>query len=254
MHLPSESLNGAICPVTAVVAAGTIVLAAYILKKNKLKRPTAWQFALTTVAVFALQALNYALPAGFSGHMLGAVFAATILGVPAAILSVALVITVQCLAFNDGGTLQLGANILNMAVVATGIGGLVINRLEYINKTLKRRAVIFIISDFYVPSFSETLARCKRRHDVIALSITEPLENAFPNLGFVTLRNPETGATIELDAGSKRIRQSISEKLKRQREKVEVNLKEACVDLVAIENGGDYVRSLRTFFGNRRRR
>jgi uncharacterized protein (DUF58 family) len=126
--------------------------------------------------------------------------------------------------------------------------------LEYINKTLKRRAVIFIISDFYVPSFSETLARCKRRHDVIALSITEPLENAFPNLGFVTLRNPETGATIELDAGSKRIRQSISEKVKRQREKVEVNLKEACVDLVAIENGGDYVRSLRTFFGNRRRR
>ena len=136
MHLPSESLNGAICPVTAVVAAGTIVLAAYILKKNKLKRPTAWQFALTTLAVFALQALNYALPAGFSGHMLGAVFAATILGVPAAILSVALVITVQCLAFNDGGTLQLGANILNMAVVATGIGGLVINRLEYINKNV----------------------------------------------------------------------------------------------------------------------
>ena len=136
MHLPSESLNGAICPVTAVVAAGTIVLAAYTLKKNKLKRPTAWQFALTTVAVFALQALNYALPAGFSGHMLGAVFAATILGVPAAILSVALVITVQCLAFNDGGTLQLGANILNMAVVATGIGGLVINRLGYINKNV----------------------------------------------------------------------------------------------------------------------
>ncbi|MBR5084226.1 MAG: energy-coupling factor ABC transporter permease, partial [Prevotella sp.] len=73
---------------------------------------------------------------GFSGHMLGAVFAATILGVPAAILSVALVVTVQCLAFNDGGTLQLGANILNMAVVATVVGGLIINRLGDVNRNV----------------------------------------------------------------------------------------------------------------------
>ena len=136
MHLPSESLNGAICPVTAVLAAGAIATAAYTLKKNKLKRPTIEQFALTTVAVFAVQALNYALPAGFSGHMLGAVFAATVLGVPAAILSVALVVTVQCLAFNDGGTLQLGANILNMAVVATVVGGLIINRLGDVNRNV----------------------------------------------------------------------------------------------------------------------
>ena len=77
MHLPSESLNGAICPVTAAVAAGAIVLAAYTLNKKPWKRPALWHFTLTTTAVFAMQALNYALPAGFSGHMLGAVFAAS---------------------------------------------------------------------------------------------------------------------------------------------------------------------------------
>ena len=136
MHLPSESLNGAICPVTAAVAAGAIVLAAYTLKRKPWKRPALWHFTLTTTAVFAMQALNYALPAGFSGHMLGAVFAASVLGIPAAILSLALVITVQCLAFSDGGTLQLGANILNMAVIATSVGGLIIDRLGNANRYL----------------------------------------------------------------------------------------------------------------------
>ena len=126
--------------------------------------------------------------------------------------------------------------------------------LEFVNKTLKRRAVIFVISDFYTPRLSEALTFCRRKHDVIALSITEPIENAFPNLGFVTLRDPETGATIELDTGSKRVRQSISERLKRRREEVEANLKEARVDLISIENGGDYVQPLRAFFKSRRRR
>ena len=126
--------------------------------------------------------------------------------------------------------------------------------LEFINKTLKRRAVIFVISDFYTPKLSEALTFCRRKHDVIALSITEPIEQAFPNLGFVTLRDPETGATIELDTGSKRVRQSISERLRRRHEEVEANLKEARVDLISIENGGDYVQPLRAFFKRRQQR
>ena len=125
--------------------------------------------------------------------------------------------------------------------------------LEFVNKTLKRRAVVFVVSDFYTPKLSEALAICKRKHDVIALSVTEPIEDAFPNLGFVTLHDPETGATVELDSGSKRVRQSISERLRRRREEVEANLKEARVDLISIENGGDYVQPLRTFFKSRRR-
>lgn len=126
--------------------------------------------------------------------------------------------------------------------------------LDFVNRTLKRRAVVFIISDFYVPKLSEALSYCKRKHDVIAISVTEPLENAFPNLGFVTLRDPETGATIELDSGSKRVRQSITESLTRRRLEIEKNLKEAHVDMISIENGTDFVKPLRSFFRSRRRR
>ncbi len=125
--------------------------------------------------------------------------------------------------------------------------------LEFVNKTLIRRAVVFVVSDFYTPRLSETLVFCKRKHDVIALSIEEPVEAAFPNLGFVTLRDPETSATIELDSGSKRVRQAISERMRRRREEVKANLKEARVDLITIENGGDYIQPLRMFFKSRRR-
>ena len=126
--------------------------------------------------------------------------------------------------------------------------------LDFVNRTLKRRAVVFIISDFYVPKLSDALAYCKRKHDVIAISIIEPLENAFPNLGFVTLRDPETGETTELDTGSKRVRLSIAESLTRRRLEIEKNLKEVNVDMIPIENGGDYVKPLRLFFQSRRRR
>ena len=126
--------------------------------------------------------------------------------------------------------------------------------LDFVNRTLKRRAVVFIISDFYIPKLSRALTYCKRKHDVIAISITEPLENAFPNLGFVKLKDPESGATIELDSGSRRVRQSITESLTRRRLEVEKNLKEAHVEVISIENGGDYVQPLRSFFKSRRRR
>ena len=126
--------------------------------------------------------------------------------------------------------------------------------LEFVNKTLKRRAVVFIISDFYVNQLSENLSYCKRRHDVVALSISEPLEKSFPNLGFVSLRDPETGAVVELDSGSKKVRQAIAEKLNQKQAEIAARLKEAHVDLISVENGGDYVKPLRAFFHKRQRR
>lgn len=139
MHLPSESIHGAVCPVTAALAAVGITVAAYLVIKNKEKRPSLGFFALTTLSVFLLQALNYALPGNYSGHLLGALLAGALLGLPAGILSVSVVITVQCLAFADGGVEQLGANLLNMAVIATTTGTLF---AQYAQKRLGAHASV----------------------------------------------------------------------------------------------------------------
>ena len=126
--------------------------------------------------------------------------------------------------------------------------------LRFLDKTLKRRAIVFLLSDFYVQRPGVALNVCRRRHDLVAVSILEPFESAFPDLGFVSLLDPETGATVELDSGSKRVRDAIAARLKARRDDVAARFKESRVDMIEVVNGEDCVEPLREFFRRRRLR
>lgn len=123
MHIPSSMLQGTICPVTAAVATAGLATAGWFARRS-VKHPPALRFAAVTALVFAGQMMNFPVQDGTSGHLLGGVLASLLLGVPFGILSMAVVLTVQCLAFSDGGLAVLGANIVNMALVGAGLGGL----------------------------------------------------------------------------------------------------------------------------------
>ena len=125
MHIPSEMLSGSVCPVTAAIAAGGVAASVYLIYKNKDSMPSASKFAMVSAAVFGMQMLNYPIWHGISGHLIGGVFAAAMLGAPAAVLSLAIVLLLQTLLFADGGLLMLGANVLNMAILGAGAGGLI---------------------------------------------------------------------------------------------------------------------------------
>ena len=124
MHIPSEMLSGAVCPVTAAVSLVGVAASAALLVRRPASAPRAGDFALTGAAVFALQMLNYPVWGGVSGHLVGGVFASALLGVPGGVLCMALVLLAQTLLFADGGLLMLGANVLNMALLGAGVGGL----------------------------------------------------------------------------------------------------------------------------------
>lgn len=124
MHIPSEMLVGPICPVSAVVAIAGVGMAFASLYGKKELMPSAGRFALVSGAVFGLQMLNYPVFNGISGHLIAGVFAASILGVPAGVLSMAIVLTLQTLLFADGGLTMLGANVVNMGLIGAGVGGL----------------------------------------------------------------------------------------------------------------------------------
>ncbi|MBN2482766.1 MAG: energy-coupling factor ABC transporter permease [Candidatus Omnitrophica bacterium] len=124
MHIPNEMLNGTICPVTAVVSALGVGLAAFFAFRSKTK-PQSAKFAAITALIFAGQMMNFPINGGTSGHLLGGVLASSLLGIPFGVLSMALVVTIQCLVFADGGFTVLGANILNMAIIGAGLGGLI---------------------------------------------------------------------------------------------------------------------------------
>jgi cobalt/nickel transport system permease protein len=129
MHIPTSMLGGQICPVTLAVGAVSVAAAAvvYFQSENKI---AASRWAGVTAVIFALQMLNFPIASGTSGHVIGGVLAASLLGIPAGILSMALILTVQAVFFADGGINALGANVINMAVIGVGIGGLILNFLK----------------------------------------------------------------------------------------------------------------------------
>ena len=126
MHIPSSMLSGAICPVTTAVAAAGVGIAGYYASKVK-DKPSAPKFAAVTSLIFALQMLNYPVQSGTSGHLIGGMLAVSLLGIPFAVLAMTVVLSVQTLFFADGGVNALGANILNMSLIAAGAGGFLFN-------------------------------------------------------------------------------------------------------------------------------
>ncbi len=123
MHIPDSMLQGAICPVTLALGAAGLT-ASVVAAIRSTSKPNATRFAGVAALIFAAQMMNFAIPGGTSGHLLGGVLAAALLGVPFGVLAMTLVLAVQALLFGDGGMLALGANVVNMALIGVGVGGL----------------------------------------------------------------------------------------------------------------------------------
>ncbi len=123
MHIPDSMLNGVVCPVSAAVAVTGLAGAAYALTRSTAPVAPA-RFGAVAAFVFAAQMLNFPISGGTSGHMIGGALATALLGWPAGILAIALVVSLQCLVFSDGGLLVLGCNLLNMALLGAGVPAL----------------------------------------------------------------------------------------------------------------------------------
>ena len=123
--------------------------------------------------------------------------------------------------------------------------------LEYLNRVTTRRTVTFVISDFYDTGYKKLLSVANKRHDVIAITITDPMELEIPNLGIVRFQDAETGAEFLIDSSSRKVRTTYkAEALKRFRERKTL-LESANVDTVDIRTNIPYARSLITFFRTR---
>ncbi|MEA2039242.1 MAG: energy-coupling factor ABC transporter permease [Thermodesulfobacteriota bacterium] len=124
MHIPGSMLGGGVCPVTATVSAIGVAAAAYFALRSQ-KKPAAARFGAITALIFAGQMMNFPISNGTSGHLLGGVLASVLMGTPFGVLSLSLVVAIQCIVFSDGGFVVLGANIFNMALIGAGLGGII---------------------------------------------------------------------------------------------------------------------------------
>lgn len=121
MHIPDGFLDAK----TAVASAGLAVVGVGAALRSVRRAASARRVPLIGLAaafVFAAQMLNFPVAGGTSGHLIGAVLVAVLLGPSAAVLAITAVLVVQCFMFADGGVTALGANVFNMAIVAPGVG------------------------------------------------------------------------------------------------------------------------------------
>ncbi len=126
--------------------------------------------------------------------------------------------------------------------------------LDFLNRVQKRRAVVFLLSDFIGPSARRALAVANARHDVTAVSVTDPREQSLPDVGFVTLQDAETGEIVEVDTRHPAVRSLFQTSAAHRREAFESELRRAGVDELPINTQADYVAELRRFFRMRERR
>jgi len=126
--------------------------------------------------------------------------------------------------------------------------------LEAVNKLQKRRAVIFVISDFQDESPERLLKRTALRHDVIAVRIDDELERAWPAVGLVRVQDPETDAMTVIDTDLTAFRTAFAAQADAQRSRFEKVAAEAGVDIIDAATDGRHFEVLLRFFRTRRRR
>jgi cobalt/nickel transport system permease protein len=116
MHIPDGFINAPVAAVTGLVAVAAIAVAEKVTGK-KMGDKQVPMMGVLAAFIFAAQMINFPVAGGTSGHFLGACLVAVLLGPWSAVLILSSVLIVQCLLFQDGGLLALGANIMNMGLI-----------------------------------------------------------------------------------------------------------------------------------------
>ncbi|HVR74921.1 MAG TPA: DUF58 domain-containing protein [Planctomycetota bacterium] len=120
--------------------------------------------------------------------------------------------------------------------------------LAFLAKVIKRRATVFLISDFLAPNFEKALASVRGKHDIIAVRTSDPREASLPDVGLITLEDAETGEVVVVDSRSQRIRDAFAARGVTERSAQESVLHSLKVDELEITTGKPYIKELSSFF------
>jgi len=126
--------------------------------------------------------------------------------------------------------------------------------LQFLNRVQKRRAVVFVISDWQTHAPQHALAVSNGRHDLVAITVSDPRERALPDVGFITFRDAETGEIIEVDTRHPRVRELFAKQSSQRKDELSTSLRRCGVDELAVSTTETYATSLKRFFESRERR
>lgn len=180
MHLPDGFLDAKTALLSTGVAAAGVGLALRQVSASIEPRRVP-MLGLGAAFVFAAQMLNFPIAGGTSGHLVGGVLTAILLGPSAAILVMTCVLIVQCLMFADGGLIALGANVFNMGIVNVCGGYFVFTLIRSAMRMEQHRAFVFAAA--FAGWFGSVLSSVVCAGE-LALSNTVPWSIAFPAMAY----------------------------------------------------------------------
>jgi hypothetical protein len=122
------------------------------------------------------------------------------------------------------------------------------------NRVISRRAVVFMISDFLAPDFTKALNVSSRRHDLVAMPVTDPGESEIHNVGIITLEDAETGEQVDINTNSRSVRRGLLSANVDRRRHLESLFRSRRIDIVSLSTTEDYLIAIRAFFVQRERR
>ncbi len=126
--------------------------------------------------------------------------------------------------------------------------------LTELGKILKRRSILFIISDFISEGFEKPLKYLRKRHDVVLINLSDVREEEIPNIGYVLLEDEETGEQILVNTSDESFRNFYEKSVRRRREELGKKMKKLKIDMIHVRTDEPFYMPLMRFFNMRKRR
>lgn len=137
------------------------------------------------------------------------------------------------------------------AEIAPGRSTEITSALEHLARTLRRRSVVFVISDFFTSGYAQALQTLARRHDVVALTLVDRWDIELPDVGLLDVVDAETGHRYLIDTSDRSTRDRYREAAAERAAARDLRLSRAGVEQVVIPVDQDVVRSVAAFFRQR---
>ncbi len=135
-----------------------------------------------------------------------------------------------------------------------GRGTDIAGALEYLARVVRRRAVVFVVSDFFATGYQKALAVAGRRHDTIVIRMGDPRERELPGVGYIELEDAETGEQLTVNLSDPAFREAFTRDAIDTRTALEREFRRTGVDVIEISTDRPYADRLMRFFRQRAKR
>lgn len=141
-----------------------------------------------------------------------------------------------------------------LAYEPAGRGTDISGALEVFRRVVTKRSVVFLVSDFQDDGYERILRVVSRKHDVVAIVVSDPREETLPNVGLIAVEDPETGERSVMDTGSAAVRRRYAAAAAADRDRTRETIRRIGLDALELTTGEPYDLALVRFFRERARR